>query len=273
MKPLRLNPALPGLASLTKLAFLAAIIAVGAPGAARAEPPFSSTADTVFDIITVDDPSSFDCLTYEGRTVRQMWDKRLDNEFDLNVFLFQAYFKDAPPFDIIVNPEFGTREAAEAEARRYTKGLGQLPLEFRFGIRQFGIHDGTPTFSAGAGKIFVYAGKTTQRISENHLEESLLHESIHASLDRTYAQSDVWIEAQQSDGRFLTRYAKSHPEREDMAETALFAYGLLRQPGRIPPVDSRDILSAVPARIAVIKDILSQPPEIGPIPIPPEGCS
>jgi len=254
-------------------ACFAGILAIGMPVAVRAEPPFRSTASTVFDIITVDDPSRFDCLTYEGRAVRQMWDKRRDNEFDLNVFLFQAYFNDAPPFDIIVNPEFRTREAAEAEARRYTKVLGQLPLEFRFGIRQFGIHDGNPTFSGGAGKIFVYAGKTTQRISENHLEESLLHESIHASLDRTYARSDLWIEAQQSDGRFLTRYAKSHPEREDMAETALFAYGLLRHPGRIPPVDSRNILSAVPARIAVIRDILSQPPEIGPIPIPPEGCT
>lgn len=248
-------------------------MAISTPTALLAEPPFSSTADTVFDIITEDDPSSFECLTYEGRTIRQMWDKRLDNEFDLNVFLFQAYFNDAPPFDIIVNPEFGTREAAEAEARRYTKGLGQLPLQFRFGIRQFGIHKGNPTFSAGAGKIFVYAGKTTTRIGQKHLEESLLHESIHASLDRTYAGSDVWIAAQKSDGRFMTRYAQSRPDREDLAETALFAYGLLRYPGRIPPVDSRDILSAVPARIAVIRDILNQTPDVGPVPTPPEGCT
>lgn len=167
----------------------------------------------------------------------------------------------------------GMPVAVRAKARRYTRVLGQLLLEFRFGIRQFAIHDGSPTFSAGAGKIFVYAGKTTQRIRENHLEESLLHESIHASLDRTYARSDLWIEAQKSGGRFLTRYAKSRPEREDMAETALFAYGLIRHPGRIPPVDSRNIQSAVPARIAAIRDILSQTPDIGPIPIPPEDCT
>jgi hypothetical protein len=272
MKPLRTKSALFGLACRVS-ACLVGILAISVPEAVLAEPPFSSTADTVFDIITVDDLSSFVCLTYQGRTIRQMWDKRLDDEFDLNVFLFQAYFTDAPPFDIIVNPEFETRHAAEAEARRYTRGLGQLPLEFRFGIRQFAIHDGTPTFSAGAGKIFVYSAMTTQRIGENHLEESLLHESIHASLDRTFARADVWKEAQQSDGRFLTRYAKSRPEGEDLAETALFAYGLIRHPGRIPPVDSRDILSAVPARIAVIKDILSQTPDVGPIPNPPEGCS
>ena len=201
-----------------------------------------------------------------------MWDKRLDNEFDLEVFLFQAHFTDSPPFDIIVNPEFGTRETAETEARRYTRGLGQLPLVFRHGIRQFGIHDGTPTFSAGAGKVFVYAGKATQRIGENHLEESLLHESVHATLDRQYARSDGWKAAQASDNQFLTRYAQSRPEGEDLAETALFAYGLIRYPGRIPPVDSRDIMAAVPARIAFIREILDQLPQISPAPAPPKDC-
>jgi len=135
--------------------FLALLLLMTLPTAGAGEPLYGSTADTVFDIITVDDPSSFVCLSYQGRTIRQMWDKRLDNEFDLEVFLFQAHFTDSPPFDIIVNPEFATREAAEAEARRYTKSLGQLPLVFRHGIRQFGIHDGNPTYSAGSGKIFV----------------------------------------------------------------------------------------------------------------------
>ncbi|MCF6231695.1 MAG: hypothetical protein L3J36_01120 [Rhodobacteraceae bacterium] len=239
---------------------------------AAADPPFSSTADTVFDIITVDDPSHFTCLSYTGRTTRQMWDKRVDNEFDFNVYLFTAHFDDSPPFDIIVNPEFGSREAAEAEARRYTRPLGQLPLVLRHGIRQFGIHKGNPTFSAGAGKIFVYSDRTTTRIGQNHLEESLLHEAVHATLDRKYRQSDEWIAAQVSDGRFVTRYAASRPEREDMAETALFAYGLIRHPGRIPPVDSRDILAAVPARIAFVKDLLNQTPQVPPAPVPPENC-
>ena len=248
------------------------IAAMALPQMTLAEPPFSSTADTVFDIITVDDPSNFVCLSYEGRTTRQMWDKRADNEFDFNVYLFRAHFDDSPPFDIIVNPEFGSREAAEAEARRYTWPLGQLPLVFRHGIRQFGIHKGNPTYSAGAGKIFVYADRTTTRIGQNHLEESLMHEAVHATLDRTFAQSPEWQAAQASDGRFMTRYAESRPEGEDLAETALFAFGLIRHPGRIPPVDSRDILAAVPARIAFIKDMISQTPQVPPAPTPPGNC-
>lgn len=240
--------------------------------ATAATPPFGSTADTVFDIIRTDDPSSFLCLAYEGRAVRQMWDKRRDNEFDLNVFLFRAYFSDGPAIDIIVNPEFATEEAAEAEARRYTKPLGQLPMVLRQGIRQVGIHDGTPTYSAGPGKIFVYAERTSQRIAEDHLEESLLHESVHASLDAAHAAAPDWLAAQRQDGRFVTQYAERHPEREDLAETALFAYALLRHPDRLPPVDSADVRTAVPARLDYLQRVLSSPVALAPVPTPPEHC-
>lgn len=245
---------------------------VARPVMATADPPFTSTADTVFDIIKTDDPSDYVCLNYLGRTTRQMWDKRVDNEFDFNVFLFQAHFSNSPPIDIIVNPEFETLGAAETEARRYTRSLGQLPLVFRHGIRQLGIFDGSPTYSAGAGKIFVYAERTTLRISQNHLEESMMHEAAHVSLDPLYAQSDAWVAAQQSDARFVTRYGQNHPEGEDMAETALFAYGLIRHPGRIPPVDSRDILSAVPARIAFFKEVLNQDITGSSALEPPKNC-
>lgn len=235
--------------------------------------PFDSTADTVFDIVQTQDPSKFVCLSYQGRALRQMWDKRLDNEFDYEVFLFEAHFTDSPPFSIIVNPEFETKSTAEIEVRRYTRELGQLPLTFRHGIRQFGIHKGTPTYSGGPGKIFVYADKTTQRIAENHLEESLLHEAIHATLDAEFARSPEWSAAQQSDGEFITDYAKRHPNREDLAESALFSYGLIVFPGRIPPVDSAVIEQTIPARLAFFSDLLSQTPQVLPAPPLPENCN
>jgi len=241
-------------------------------GQAAETPIYGSTADTVFDIIATSDPSTFDCLSYEGRTTRQMWDKRVDNEFDLNVFLFHAYFTDGPSIDIIVNPEFETVDAAETEARRYTHALGQLPLVLRHGIRQLGIHGGMPTYSAGAGKIFVYADRTTRRIGQNHLEESLLHESVHTSLDPTYARSPEWQAAQAQDAAFVTRYGQEHPNREDLAETALFAYGFMTHPNRIPPVDSQDIRRAIPARLTLLETILNQQPQVTSAPAPPEGC-
>ncbi len=254
----------------------AALLAVCLSGAVLAtpadEPPFDATADTVFDIIRTSDETQFFCLSDEGRAVRQMWDKRIDGESDLNVFHFTAHFRDGPPIDIILNPEFGTPEAARTEAERYTRALGQLPPVFRQGLRQLGIHKGNKSFHGGAGKVFLYSETVDLRISQDHLEESLLHEAVHASLDAPYGDSQAWRDAQSADGAFVTRYAASSPEREDLAESALFAYGLLRHPGRIPPVDSAVIARQIPARIAVIAEILNAAPDLPAPPPPPEDC-
>lgn len=240
--------------------------------AGQAEPPFSSTSDTVFDIIRTGDPSTFRCLSYDGRDTRQMWDKRVDGEDYHDTYLFRAHFTDGPPVDFIVNPEFGSQEAARAEVERYTHALGQLAPLFRQNIRQIGIHKGMPTYSAGTGKIFVYADRTSLRISENHLEESLLHEAVHASLDANHRLAPDWVAVQQQDPGFLTDYAASRPEREDLAETALFAWGLLHHPDRIPPVDSRDIRAQVPARLAYLNQLFARPVQLDPPPVPPERC-
>lgn len=243
---------------------------VGTTPAAPA--PFDSTADTVFDIIRASDPSTYLCLEDRGRGIRQMWDKRVDAEFDLDAYLFRAYFSDAPPVDIIVNPEFGSQGSARTEALRYPKALGRLPFLVRSGLTQIGIHKGRPTYSAGPGKMFVYAQRTDIRLAQNRLEESLFHESVHASLDRTYARAPIWQDAQAADDAFLTDYAADHPDSEDLAETMLFAYAVLVHPGRIPPVDTDVIARTVPARIAVIKDILDAAPRSGAAPSPPETC-
>lgn len=234
--------------------------------------PFGSTADTVFDIIQDGDPSAYVCLSYQGRAIRQMWDKRVDGEADENTFLFTAHYRDSPPIDIILNPEFGTPQEARAEAMRYVYRLGQLPLILRAGIGQLGIHKGKQGFHAGTGKIFMYQDQSSLRISQDKLEESLFHEAVHSSLDAKHRLAPAWQAAQASDGRFVTTYAASRPEREDLAESMLFAFALLKHPGRIPPVDSRDILAAIPARIDYIAALLDQPVEVEPPPSPPETC-
>jgi len=241
-------------------------------GANAGDPPYSATADTVFDIITADDPTTYVCLNYEGRASRQMWDKRIDGESYLDVFLFTAHYSDGPPIDIILNPEFNTEAEARAEAYRYAYKLGHLPMVFRQGLKQFGIHKGKKGFHGGPGKIFMYQEQADLRVSQNKLEESLLHEAVHASLDALWRDSPAWRAAQEADGGFVTRYAAAFPRREDLAESALFAYGLLRYPGRIPPVDSADIAAVMPARIEVLSKILSARVETQPPPPIPAQC-
>ncbi len=221
-----------------------------------AEPPFSATVDTVFDIIQKNDPSVFTCLQYMGRGDRQIWDKRVDNEPVVNAFLFMSRYSDGANIEIAINPEFETKEDARQEAMRYANPLGQLPTVLRQGIQRFSVHKGSEGFHAGTGQIVAYAATTDKRLNDDHLEETIFHESVHASWDAEHRLSAGWIAAQNSDNRFLTSYGQESPEREDLAETALFAYAILHQPTRFPPVDTTDMQQAVPGRIEYIKRLL-----------------
>jgi len=222
-------------------------------------PPFVHTARMVFDIIQESDPSTFSCLHYVGRDMRQIWDKRVDDEPLVKAFLFLAQFSDGADIEIAINPEFKSLDSARAEASRYTKALGQLPTVLRRGIKRFSVHKGREGFHAGTGAIVAYAETTDHRLGYDHLEETLFHESVHASWDDLHRLSQDWVNAQKTDGRFLTEYGQSKPEREDLAESALFAYGILHHPGRIPPADTTETVNAIPNRIEFVRALL--PPD------------
>lgn len=220
---------------------------------AMGQPPYDSTVDTVFDVIHASDPTMFACLEYVGRGVRQIWDKRVNTEPEVNAFLFAARYEDGTRIEIAINPEFGTSENARDEALRYAGPLGLLPTLLRKGIDRFSVHKGREGFHAGTGQIVVYSGTVDKRLDAKHLEESLFHEAVHASLDEEHRLSPAWSDAQMRDGRFLTSYGQESPDREDLAETALFAYAILHHPDRFPPADTSDTLVAVPNRIDYIK--------------------
>lgn len=252
---------------------VAVILACGPMPLLAEQPPFSSTAGTVFDIIRADDPTTFACLEPRGRAARQIWDKRVDGEPVVEAYIFVARFTDGTNIEFAVNPEFGAAAAAATEASRYAKALGQLPTSLRRGIARFSIHKGDEGFHAGTGQIVVYAGRAEQRQTYDHLEESLFHEAVHAAWDADYRLSAAWIAAQSADGGFLTDYAAASPDREDLAETALFAFAILHHPDRLPPADTADTERAVPHRIAFIATLLPpDQPLIYQI-AAPEGCA
>lgn len=236
--------------------FLAALLLIPGFASAQPDPPFSDTVGTVFDIIRMEDPSAFVCLRYDGRGARQIWDKRVDGEPVVEAYLFTARYSDGAVIEFALNPEFGTVATARAEALRYAPALGQLPGSLRAGIARFNVHGGDKAPHAGTGSITFYSETTTQRLGYRHLEESLFHEAVHASWDAAHRLAPAWIAAQTADGRFLTDYGQRRPEREDLAETALFAFALSHHPDRFPPVDSADTRAAVPHRLAYIAALL-----------------
>jgi len=235
------------------------LVVAGLMGTASAQtddPPFSDTAGTVFDIIQTSDPSEFSCLEDAGRGERQIWDKRVEGEPIVNAFLFMSRYKDGTNIEIAINPEFGNVDDARAEAMRYAAPLGQLPTSLRRGIAKFSVHKGNEAFHAGTGQIIFYAERADQRMTYDHLEESIFHEAVHASWDAEHRLASGWIAAQKADGMFLTEYGRNSPDREDLAETALFAYAILHHPDRLPPADTEDTRRAVPNRIKYIEALL-----------------
>ena len=223
---------------------------------AQQDPPFGDTASTVFDIIRADDPTTFTCLEPMGRGMRQIWDKRIEDEPVVDAYLFMARYSDGTNTEIAINPEFGSEDAARTEAMRYAPALGRLPTTLRVGVERLSVHKGRAGFHAGTGQIVMYAETTDNRLGYDHLEESLFHEAVHASWDAQHRLAPAWQAAQQADGGFMTDYGRKSPEREDLAETALFAYALLHHPDRFPPVDTNAVKAAVPNRIAYVAELL-----------------
>lgn len=244
--------------------------ALGLPAAAEDGPLYGSMASGPHDLLRFGDPTAFVCLDDDGRAMRQIWDKRVDDEPTVNAYVYTARFADGLTTQVNVNPEFGSETAARAEAAYLAVALGRLPTRLREGVGRLGVHDGTPTFSAGPlgggegprgerGRIIGYVENAQRRAARADLEETLFHEAVHASLDAEWAGSDAWRAAQAADGRFLTGYGEERPEGEDLADTVPFAWALMRHPDRIPPADAADIRAAIPHRLALIAEIL--PPD------------
>ena len=234
---------------------------------------YDATIDTVFDVIIEEDPTSFLCLSYRGRKIQQIWDKRVDSEPLINTYSFLARFSDGHEIEIAVNPEFSSEDAARTEAMRYVTALGQLPTVLRKGIKRFSIHKGDKGFHAGTGQMVAYSGTANVRIAARHLEETIFHESVHSTWDNLYRKSPEWMKAQKEDGRFLTKYGLDIPHQEDLAETALFAFALLRYPGRIPPADTDDIKIAIPHRLTFLDRLFSSDDPSNQSPTVKDVCS
>ena len=217
----------------------------------------SSVVGTDFDFITADDPSCFLCLEFKGRGSREMPDKTGPTPLVQEAFIFVAYFEDGTEIDLALDIDFEHERAARTEALRYATRLGKLPTALRSGVNRLVVHRGhqaTTAFS-DVGLIVVYSDNATQRISTHDLEETLFHESVHAAWDKTHASSEEWRAAQASDPEFITNYARQHPQGEDLAESALFAYTLTHHPERIPAEEARKIRLAIPARIAYVEKL------------------
>jgi len=113
------------------------------------------------------------------------------------------------------------RDAAE-HAETYSIAVGRLPYVLRRDLETITIHDGVEAFGGGNRDILIHTAYAEQVYEPlNNLDETLVHEGAHTSLDGRIYGTEEWEDAVDGDNKFSSNYAKDHPGREDIAETYL----------------------------------------------------
>lgn len=217
----------------------------------------NSIVSTNIDFIRNSDTDSFVALNYVGQSDKEMPDSRNDDLFDTNTYVFEATFTNGKKVGIWSHSSFGSKEAAQIYTERLTSRLGKLPEFMRDELSHVVVHKGDAgAFSDDRGRFMVlYSDNMDIRISNNDLEETVFHETVHASLDLAYARSSEWIAAQEADGNFITDYGKEFKTREDLAESALFSYIMITYPGRLSPEVENWVKTYTPNRHEFFKTI------------------
>jgi len=221
-------------------------------GVPRPQPPFSGTIFIDADIITSSDPTTFQGLAFAGQGARTMFDRRVNNWINVEAYLFDASFDDGLSAEIQVNPEFGSSNAARVEAEKYAVVIGRLPTALRNDVETVWIHKGTEPFGGGNNNLLIHVGQADLYAADGILEETLVHEAVHTSLDATHASAPGWLAAQSADGTFISTYARDFPTREDLAETFVPYLAIRYRSDRISQSLAATILQAIPNRIAYL---------------------
>ena len=146
-------------------------------------PPYQGTAYIDPDLIVASDPSALLSLDYGGRGVRTMFDRRLDAFVATDAYLFEAGFEGGAVVEVQVNEEFGNADLAERHAAFYARAIGQLPAGLRTRVETVWIHRGDMPFGGGNDNILIHVGRAADYLRRGVLEEILMHEAAHTSLD------------------------------------------------------------------------------------------
>jgi hypothetical protein len=227
---------------------LVALVAA-APRSGLAAPITSGTIFLDPDIITASDPNAFLSVSFDGIGPRLMFDRRIDAFQLFDAYLFTASYSDGLETEIQINPEFDAADAAAA-ALEYGTVLGLLPTALRTDMQSVWIHQGVQPFGGGNDSVLIHTGQAGLYAADGILEETLVHEAAHTSLDATHAAAPGWLAAQLADNDFISTYAMDFPLREDVAESFLPWLAARHRPDRISAALAQDILSTIPNRVA-----------------------
>lgn len=163
--------------------------------------------------------------------------------------MYDVVWNDGLSAEAIVNPEFGSENAAKIEAEKYGFLIGQIPHILRTDVEGIWIHKGTEAFGGGNKSILIHTGQSSIYEASGIIEETLIHEASHTSLDFDHATSSGWVNAQNLDGRFISDYAKDNPVREDIAESFLTWLAVRYKSAKTSSTIYNTIIQTIPNRL------------------------
>ena len=209
------------------------------------------------DIIKKKDPTTFLNLSFLGVENIKWFDARLYTENSMkykiyfDAFIFKARFEKGKDVTIRVNSEFKTKEKAEKIAKKYAKIIGQLPSFLRVPhLSTSTIHKGSGGWGGGNSDILIHTGFS---LSSKCVEEVMIHEGAHVSIDFFYALKGKkgirWEDAANKDNIYVTPYARKNPFREDIAETINWWIAVRCKKDRISKSTYKKIVENIPNRL------------------------
>ena len=213
-------------------------------------PPYQGTVFITPNLLGPADPTSLQSVTYIGRAERVIYDRRPGTWITVNAYLFSVSYE-GTDLEFQINPEFGSRGAAQTEVDTYAAALGRLPAVFLLRAQKVQINAGHKLFGGNwhDRSFLIHTDQGKEYIRNGHLEEALIHEGAHVSLDGAHASSPGWRAAQTKDGVSISAYARDYPDREDIAESILPYFALRYRPDRLTDSDRAAILAAIPNRL------------------------
>jgi len=221
-------------------------------------------------LVTPSDPSSLIEINFLEKGTRyyprgDTWSGSLSGSFEANVF--QATYANDKTMNFVIESSIPFAQA-ETIAGQAAFIYGQMPALILAGMRDFIVLPGNGHPSSGPVTTFYY--DVFYRMGDR-IEEGLIHDSAHASLDwparnemydikdnRTLlprpgvTTRDAWLQAARDDNYYVSTYAKDNPEREDIAES-IIQYLIVRwRPERFDPYHVQFIKETIPNRIAYL---------------------
>lgn len=224
----------------------------------KALPPFDGTIFITPVIILPSDHGFFEKVNYAGTGSRTIFSRSSEKWENKIVYLFQASFSNERPtveiqFD---TTEFKDTESARLIAEKYCKVVGQLPRILVNDLKTVTIRRGVYAFGGGSNNLLIYTDYDEQYYDKQGiLEETLIHECTHISLDAKYSNDAKWRAAQKADLTFISTYARDNPDREDVAESLLLYLAYRYRSDRISQSLYDTIKKTIPERLKFFDEL------------------